>query len=575
MLYSSVQPGIPEPTLLIVDDEPYVHAALKHLLQNEGYRILAAENAFQALELLKSERIDVILADYLMPEMSGTEFLARVKQQQHEAVCLILSGQPELDEITQAMNNGNIYKFLTKPWNDELLRANIREAFRQADYIHTTETRISHLQSHDVLTDMLNRDSIEKEFNELKQEEKDLYLLIVGLDRFHNINASYGHHIGDQILIEVARRISEQCWLQVKGRLGSDEFGILVTAREESQIQTLANEILTLLRTPFKTRKQDLLLTASIGICHQSSADLSFDQLLGMATMALSYAKAKGGNNYRFYDHPMKEAADRQSQIENLLRGADYDTEFFLNYQPQISLATGEMTGVETLLRWNQTQFGLIPPNEFIPVAEKTDLMQTIGEWVLNKACNQACAWEALTSRQFTIAVNVSPLQITNREFPQLMKEIFANSGIAPGCIEIEITESSLLQEMEITKKNLYALKDMGILLALDDFGTGYSCMSYLNQLPFDKLKIDQSFVRGINSESKLSAITSSIVNMSHKMNMKVVAEGVETREELEFLRACQCDVIQGYFFSPPVGADEIRTLLDNPFSIEEQRDAG
>ncbi|WP_136417715.1 EAL domain-containing protein [Herbaspirillum sp. ST 5-3] len=433
------------------------------------------------------------------------------------------------------------------------------------------EERISYMAHHDALTGLPNRallqDRLKQSVVQVQRTGKSVAVMFIDLDYFKHINDSLGHQIGDQLLQMVAERL--QACLR-KGdslaRLGGDEFLLILPDTENDHAAAVvAQKILDELKTDFHVGVHELHVSASIGISLYPTDGEDADGLMRAADTAMYHAKAKGRGNYQFYTESLNAAVQHRLIIANQLRQAIARGEFSLAFQPQVDMERGVICSAEALLRWHQPERGTIPPIEFIPIAEETGLIQPIGEWVLREACAQLRRWRDAGCVDLGIAVNLSARQLLQPGFADMVARALEESGVPPTALELEITESMLMQPSEENLAPLTLLSDMGVQLWVDDFGTGYSSLSYLKRFPIDALKIDQSFVRGIGHGQNDSAIISAIIAMARSLNLNVIAEGVETAEQAAFLRANQCVLAQGYYYSKPVTAEEFAELLRRP----------
>jgi len=439
--------------------------------------------------------------------------------------------------------------------------------FHDVSAARATRQKMAHLAHHDFLTDLPNRillsDRIENAIALARRHGKQRALLFLDLDRFKHINDSLGHPIGDKLLQSVAHRLVA-C---VRGsdtvsRQGGDEFVILLAEIEHAKdAARSAEKILQALAAPHSIAGTELHVSASIGISIYPDDGRDAETLIKCADTAMYHAKDRGRNNYQFFTEDMNVRAVERQFLEGNLRRAVERREFVLHYQPKINLETGSITGVEALIRWRHPERGLIPPALFVPIAEDCGLIVPIGRWVLREACRQAQAWIAAGLPPLPVAVNISALEFQSKGFLEGVRAILEETRLNPGCLELELTESVLMPAGS-PAPTLIALKALGLRLAIDDFGTGYSSLSYLRQFPIDTLKIDQSFVREITTGSLDDTIVSAIIGMGKTLKQSVVAEGVETGEQLAFLQRLRCNEGQGYHFSRPVSADAFATLL-------------
>jgi diguanylate cyclase (GGDEF)-like protein/PAS domain S-box-containing protein len=428
--------------------------------------------------------------------------------------------------------------------------------------------RMSYLAQHDGLTDLPNRillnDRVTQAIALAYRHQQKLALLYLDVDRFKHINDSLGHAVGDRLLQSVAQRL-RACVRSsdTVSRQGGDEFVVLLSEMTHAQdAAVIAEKILLTLATPHSIDQHELHVTASIGIVIYPDDATEAETLLKNADFAMYHAKDAGRNNYQFFKPDMNSRAIERQSLEDGLRHALERQEFVLYYQPKINLETGSIIGVEALIRWCHPLRGLVPPAQFVPVAEECGLIVPIGRWVLREACCQARIWQDKGIPALRVAINISAVELRAKDFVAGVRAILAETGLEPHCLELELTETFLMQDSKSTAAVLKDLKDIGVHLALDDFGTGYSSLSYVKRFPIDTLKIDQSFVRDIATDADDASIVSAVISMGKSLHMRVVAEGVETREQLEFLQKHSCPYGQGYLFSPPVGAWQFGKLL-------------
>ncbi|PZP57431.1 MAG: hypothetical protein DI596_09255, partial [Azospira oryzae] len=429
------------------------------------------------------------------------------------------------------------------------------------------EERIEQLAFYDPLTGLPNRalclDRLRQALASAQRQGGELAVMFIDLDLFKHINDSLGHATGDRLLEAAARRLSS-CVREsdTVARLGGDEFVVVLNGITEEAMTTVAQKILEALREPFVVEGHVLHLTCSIGVALHPRDGSEAQTLLRNADAAMYRAKALGRNNAQFYTEEMNRKALERLTLEQELRQALARGEFVLHYQPRVNLASGEITGLEALVRWQHPEKGLIAPDRFIAVAEETGLILPLSEWVLREACAQAKAWERAFAKPASVAVNLSARQFREKDLVEKVTGILRETGLDPDRLELEITESVVMDQVEEALATLARLRALGVRLAIDDFGTGYSSLSQLKRLPLSVLKIDKSFVDGIPSDPDDVTIVTTILSMAHAMKLKVVAEGVETGVQLAFLRQHRCDEMQGYFFSKPLPAEAAQALL-------------
>lgn len=438
------------------------------------------------------------------------------------------------------------------------------------------EQRIRELADYDVLTGLPNRRLLRDRFAQLlaaaEREQSEIALVFLDLDHFKRVNDSLGHSLGDELLCQVAGRLDSAVRrVDTLARLGGDEFILALPATHTAGAADVARRLLDTFGQPFEVGGHELTITPSLGISVYPRDGQDLETLLKNADTAMYKAKEQGRNAFQFYDSAMNTATLERLLMESNLRRALSQNEFVLHYQPLVSLESGLIIGVEALIRWQHPDLGLIMPDRFIHVAEETGLINPIGDWVLCEACRQAQAWCDAGLPALTMAVNVAPVQFRQSGFVALVAGALAASGLEPGQLELEVTERTVMHDADINLGTLSALHRMGVELSLDDFGTGYSSLAYLKRFPVGKLKIDRSFISDLETDADDRAIASTIVSMGRNLRLTVLAEGVETNEQLSLLRKMGCDMAQGFLFSRPLAADRVAELLRRqPFLQEE-----
>jgi diguanylate cyclase (GGDEF)-like protein/PAS domain S-box-containing protein len=441
------------------------------------------------------------------------------------------------------------------------------------------EQRIQFLAYYDDLTGLPNRtllqDRLIKALASARRQKNKVALLFFDLDRFKTINDSLGHSVGDLVLKEVAERLKK--WAREQdtvARVGGDEFVIVLTAvKDGADAAVAAERLMNVMTAEFVVQGRSLGISCSVGISIFPEHGAEGETLIKNADAAMYSAKERGCNNFQFFTKDMNANAVERLTLESGLRLALDKKELFLMYQPQIEIATGRIIGLEALLRWQHPELGLVPPDKFIRIAENSGLIMPIGEWVLRTACSQTRKWQDEGLPAVSVAVNVSAVQFRQAGFCELIRRVLHETGLAPQYLELELTENLLLSNEDVMLSVLQELKALGLKLAIDDFGTGYSSLSYLRQFPVGKLKIDRSFIRDIAVNPDDVAITTAIISMAKSLNLKVIAEGVEDEAQMTFLRAHQCDEIQGYYFSKPLAVDKVADKLrgDHPEHVRAQ----
>lgn len=473
-------------------------------------------------------------------------------------------------EIMNKRKDGSLYTddvTITPVTNDSGIIEHFIAIKRNITEKKIYEERLDHLAHHDSLTGLPNRllfsDRLNQKLAEARRSGSGTAVMFLDLDRFKVVNDSLGHRAGDLLLKAVAERLRRSLRdVDTIARMGGDEFTIIVSDVTSSHdASVVAKKVIQSLSTPITVDDRELFVSTSIGISLFPSDGDDVETLVRNADTAMYRAKELGRNNYQFYTHALNAAALEQMNLENALRKAVEREEFLIHYQPRVDINTGEIVGAEALVRWKHPQLGLVSPGEFIPLAEETGLIRPISEFVLRSACRQAVQWQSADHRPLDIAVNVSVRQFKHG-IAEAIHAIVTETGLDPRRLDIEITESTLMHNPDLATEIICRLKEMGARISIDDFGTGYSSLAYLKRFPIDAVKIDRSFVKDISTDSDDAAIATAIVAMAHSLQLLVIAEGVETLEQLEFLRSLHCDEMQGYFVSPPVPAEEFDNLL-------------
>jgi diguanylate cyclase (GGDEF)-like protein/PAS domain S-box-containing protein len=440
--------------------------------------------------------------------------------------------------------------------------------FHDVSTARALSQKMAYLAQHDSLTDLPNRvllnDRLAQAMALAHRHNEKLAVLYLDIDRFKHVNDSLGHAIGDRLLQSVSQRLTECVRASdTVSRQGGDEFVALFSeVVDAADAATCAEKILQSVSEPHLIDDHDVHVTASVGIVLYPDDAEDGETLLKNADFAMYQAKDCGRNNYQFYKRDLNSTATERQSLETALRHAIHRHEFELHYQPKMDLLTGEIAGVEALVRWRHPVLGIMAPAQFISIAEESGLIVPIGHWVLREACRQAMVWREQGLPAIRLAVNISAVELRAKDYVAGVAAILAETGFDPARLELELTETFLMQDSDSTAAVLQSLKDIGVTLALDDFGTGYSSLSYMKRFPIDTLKVDQSFVRDLSSDTDDANIVSAVINMGKSLHLRVVAEGVETREQLEFLEELECPEAQGYYFSYPLVAGEFAAFL-------------
>jgi diguanylate cyclase (GGDEF)-like protein/PAS domain S-box-containing protein len=549
--------------ILAVDESDHIVLANKQFGLNFGIP-----------DALLSTSDDRIVLKHVADKVEDPEaFVERVKY--------LNSHRDEKSRDELRFKNGNIFDRYSAPLVDSKGRYRGRIwYFRDITDRKVAEEQVQFLAYYDALTGLANRtllqDRLAKALAGARRRKDKVALLFLDIDRFKTINDSLGHSVGDLLLQGIAERLKK--WareLDTVARLSGDEFIIVLTSvKDVADAAVAADRIVKSMTAGFVVHGQPLSISCSLGISIFPEHGANGDTLIKNADAAMYCAKENGRNNFRFFTEDMNAQVVERLTLENSLRLALDKKELFLVYQPQMDVATGRVTGLEALLRWQHPQLGLVPPDKFIRIAENSGLIMPIGEWVLRTACSQSRKWQGEGLPAVPIAVNVSAVQFRQEGFCELIRRVLRETGLAPQYLELELTESLLLSSADVTSSVLQELKALGVNLAIDDFGTGYSSLSYLKHFPVSKLKVDRSFVRDVAVNPDDAAITTAIISMAKSLKLKVIAEGVENEAQMSFLRAHHCDEIQGYYFSKPLPADEcaekVRSTLRLALSINQ-----
>ncbi|WP_434561493.1 EAL domain-containing protein [Pseudomonas sp. Z4-20] len=593
--------------ILVVDDTPAIHQDFRKILSpgagNDDslddtesllfgtpqvsrlqFEIDSAYQGEEALELVKRAQAEgqpyaLVFADMRMPPgwdgLQTIEQLWKADPRLQIALCTAYSDY-SWETMSERIEFDDQLLILKKPFDTLEIRQMAsamtwkwqlaQDAARKMRSLERTiEERVqellkvSHLLQYDVLTELPNSmllgDRLTQALAQCRRHDRQLAVMFIGLDRFKRINNALGHPVGDELLKRVARtlatvvRESDSVF-----RYGSDEFVVILGDIADPQLtKGVAEKLLAAINAPHPIDGHDLTVTASLGISVYPTDGFDAVALIKKAETAMRNVKESGPNDYRFFTEDMNRRARQQQTIESGLRLALQRKEFVLHYQPKLDLTNGRVVGAEALVRWNRPDQGLVFPSDFIPVAEDSGLIVPLSQWVLQEACQQACRWQAEGMRPLYLSVNVSAIDFRQRGFVDGIARTLKETGLDPTQLELEITESVLMQNIDTTVATLKAIKQLGVRLAIDDFGTGYSSLSYLQKFPVDVLKIDQSFVGDLSIDSNDAKLVSTIISLGRSLHLHIIAEGVETREQLEFLKRHQCEEAQGYYFSKAV----------------------
>ncbi len=556
--------------LLIVDDQQVNVLLLERMLRGAGYSsITSTMDPGEVCGLHVKNRYDLILLDVQMPGMDGFQVMEALKKLEPDGYLpvLVITAQP--GHKLRALQAG-AKDFISKPFELTEVLARVHNMLEVRLLHEKARSYGQLLERYDPLTGLPNR-TLYRELLTRALERPDernsiVSVIFVAVDRFKNVNDALGRVVGDALLRCVGDRLVGCIGpMDTVARLDGDEFGLIVvtTGGDPHYAGAMANRLREALRPPLVLEGSELAVTASIGIAVFPTDSPDADTLMKCADAALHEAKDAGRDTYRFYSAEMNAGALENLQLETALRSALERDEFVLHYQPKMGIETGEWSGAEALLRWDRPGHGLIPPEAFISVLEDTGLIVPVGTWVIETVCRQIAEWARSGMGRIRVAVNVSSKQFLRDGFLPDIARALRENEIAPESLDIEITESSLMSRTEKTDSVLRQLKTLGVGVAIDDFGTGYSSLAYLKRFPIDTLKIDISFIRDVTTNPASAAIAVAIIDMARSLKLKVVAEGVETEPQLEFLRRHACDEIQGFYCAQPMPAAELARLRE------------
>ena len=548
------------PLILIIDDDEQIRNLLRELLCAD-YKCVVAGSFEEALSVLQKVNFDLVLADINLGASSGLSLVPRILEHAPETVVIMISGQQAIDFAIEAMHVG-AFDYITKPLDVRHVQEAVRRALdhhklleeKQQHENHLEElvekrtAEIKHLAYHDRLTDLPNRalfaDRYAQAIAIARREKHVVAVLLVSLDRLKKVTDTLGHSVGEIVLSEAADRLRNCVGNgETVARFDGAEFALLLTHLKQPDDATQASMAISeAFKPPFRLGEQDVYVTASIGISLFPSNGEDSATILKNAGAALDLAKQSGGNNYQFYAADMNALAVKRLSLETSLRRAVENDEFITYYQPVLNLATNEIVGVEALVRWQHPEFGILPPAKFIGLAEDTGLILDIGEKSLRTACAQTRAWEESGYGRLRVAVNISMRHFQQKNFLDRVMEILSDTRLDPHRLELELTETSIMENVESAADLLRQIRGLGVQVAIDDFGTGYSSLSYLKLLPIDTVKLDRSFVNGATTDPNDAALVMAIITLAHNLKLRVVAEGVETEEQKTFLRLLRCD---------------------------------
>lgn len=568
--------------IMMVDDEPLNMEVLKVHLEEEGYtRFSTICDSMQALQAIRRELPDVLLLDLVMPLVSGFDILTEMRcdEQLKSIPVIVLTSSNDAATKLTALQLGAT-DFLAKPVDASELALRMRNTLSAMAW----QRRVSYM---DVLTDLPNRlyftFLLRRRLESISSQQYSL--ILVNIVRFKAINDSFGPDNGDQVLCEFRDRLLEVfssgvdmladslfgsenedlCSVCIS-RIGGDRFAVCLPVHDvvtlDDQLTAKLHRFLSVIEVPFLVDGQDIYLDVSIGVSTMDSETQSTSALINDAETAMMHARRRTDTDFVFYSEKMDASARELLSMENGLRKAVDNGEIFLLYQPKIDVASNAIVGAEALVRWQNPEFGLISPVHFIPIAEDNGMIVSIGEWVLRESCRQTMTWYNSGYPDIRVAVNVSIRQLHEPDFIDIVRSALHDSGLPAESLILELTENMIMENAEASVVKLRRIKELGVKISIDDFGTGYSSLGYLQRFPLDQLKIDRSFISEIRSANEHVPIVKAVISLAHDLGLSVVAEGVETHDQLAYIRAFNCEEYQGYLCSKPILAEEFAALM-------------
>lgn len=597
-------------TILVIEDARAIRENLLRILNANGFRAIGAADGVVGLKQAQLLRPDVVLCDIRMPQMDGYAVLQALRQDPSTATMglIFLSAKASRSELRQGMNLG-ADDYLTKPCKTSELLAAIAAILRkQAATAQTYLGQVQHAQAQlerlaywDSLTNLPNRKhfcaAVQQTLNKIQAQPSaqpsarplarplaqdppigrigpGLVLFNLSISRLRTISITFGAATGEALVQAVGQRLKQLVKDGQLARLGEEDFGIFLTGTlQQQQVAQFAQALLDGVTAPYAIEGQEVRIQASIGIASYPQHSDSPTTLLNQANTAMRWCQRRGQSGYRFYSLTMTAIEVERHLIASDLSRAIERSEFQVYYQPQVDLNTGYITGIEALLRWQHPQRGMISPKTFIPIAEDLGLITPLGAWVLYTACAQVKRWHEQYGIPIKLSVNLSMRQFQHGNLVDTVAQVLQDTGLDPRLLILELTESSLMEQVNTTIATLQQLKLLGLEISIDDFGTGYSSLTYLSKLPIDSLKIDQTFVSQLTINDNAAVISNAIIAMAQQLHLNVVAEGVENQRQLDFLHDSGCRSVQGYFYSPPINSVDFQSLLrqnrHRPFEIE------
>ena len=564
-------------SVLLIEDNPGDQLLVEDQLQNDcpgKFVITSVTTLKSAMDMLDEHNFGAVLTDLSLPDGFGLDSIHEIQKLDDELPVIVLTGE-DGEEVSMQVMQAGAQDYLIKGQGDgHLIGRTILYSMERK----RNERRLVQLAQYDSLTGLANRllfrERLSRALIRAPRQNCLVALMFIDLDRFKNINDTLGHDAGDNLLKYVANRL-KNCMRKgdTVARLGGDEFTVILEDLDNvDDVAPIARKMLVAMQKPFNINGHEIFVTPSIGITLYPLDGTTEDIMLKNADTAMYQAKEHGRNCFKFYESSMHKRTIERLLLESKLRSALENQEFFLQYQPKVDFTTKDIIGVEALIRWNHPELGLVSPAEFIPLAEETGLIVPIGEWVIKTACKQVASWKQQGISSLRMAVNLSARQFRNPDITKVIFSSIEQANILASELEIEITESVLMEDSEHNNVILQELKAKGIHISMDDFGTGYSSLSYLKRLNVDTLKIDRSFVNDLLTDPEDAVIAEAIIALGHSLRLNIVAEGVETEEQFDFLDNLKCNQAQGFLFSKPLSADDLARYVLGDIEEAEAR---
>jgi diguanylate cyclase (GGDEF)-like protein len=575
-----------KPRILIVDDEPAIRDLLSQMLDEE-YECVLSGSAEDALIEFQRAEFDLVISDINLGGMTGVEMVPRLQELRPDTVVMMISGAGSMESAIEAMRVG-VFDYVRKPFDfDQVIAAIKRAVDHHASLVekrrHTIElsslieqrtAELHHISNYDTLTGLPNEALLHSRVDEIisgSARTKTGALMFVSLPNLRLVRSTFGHDVANRILVEAANRLRGVAPNGIVSKFEGNRFGIWIPDADSEVGLRITKSAMEILRPVFVAGQDEIHVHVNIGIGIYPADGSDYTRLAQSAGVALSRAEAEGPGIYRFYSAEMNAQALERLKLETNLRRALERGEFSLRYQPKLTVDSRKIVGMEALIRWSSPELGSVSPAIFIPIAEATDVIFPIGEWVLRTACQQTRVWHRM-GFNVDVAVNLSGRQFENEDLAKCVWEILSESGMNPHFLNLEVTESSLVKSPDVAVAALTQLQKLGVNISIDDFGTGHSSLSYLRSLPVDVLKIDKSFVGNITTSTDAAILIQTIIKLGHDLRLRVVAEGVETEDQLRVLKELGCDEWQGFLHSAPLLPHEFETVLRAPSVSPEAR---